>query len=63
MSLNLESILRKPCSCYTAESEVVVGSLTAIDGVFNVVLTNKEKEEQTFVRGENVVYVAFGVRE
>lgn len=68
MSVSLESLLHQPVCCHTAHGDDYRGTLTAIDGGFNVVLSQctrsrappgRVPEPVVFVRGEHIIYIGF----
>ncbi|KPA73656.1 hypothetical protein ABB37_09597 [Leptomonas pyrrhocoris] len=68
MSVSLESLLHQPVCCHTAHGDEYRGTLEALDGSFDVVLSRCTRsrgppghapEPVVFVRGENIVFIGF----
>ncbi|KAG5488089.1 hypothetical protein LSCM1_08153 [Leishmania martiniquensis] len=68
MSVSLESLLHQPVCCHLAHGEEYRGQLEALDGAFDVVLSQctrsrdalrQPAETLVFVRGEHIMYIGF----
>ncbi|KPI87846.1 hypothetical protein ABL78_3073 [Leptomonas seymouri] len=68
MSVSLASLLHQPVCCHTAHGDEYRGTLEALDGCFDVVLSQctrsrgppgRAPEPLVFVRGENIIYIGF----
>ncbi|KAG5488236.1 hypothetical protein LSCM4_08313 [Leishmania orientalis] len=68
MSVRLEALLHHSVCCHVAHGEEYRGQLEALDGTFDVVLSQctrsrdalrQPAEPLVFVRGEHIIYIGF----
>lgn len=65
MSVNLASMIQRPAGCCMVFGDYHEGTLETVDAGFNTVLsgvgdpTSEAVTPYTFVRGDNIVYIAF----